>query len=100
MIFFKKKRLPIGRTEFEQWSNKIIAKANFEATVESQKFTLAAMLLTNDKIDEDFYVQKLQKAATEQTAREIMREIKEAKIAEEKNNTEAAQDNIKPINCS
>ena len=41
----ERRALPIGRKEFEEWSDRIIAGANVQASTRSLKFSLAAMLL-------------------------------------------------------
>jgi hypothetical protein len=37
--------LPMGRQEFEDWSDRIISGTLCKATIESQKFALAEMLM-------------------------------------------------------
>jgi len=75
--------LPIGRKEFEYWSDRIIEAAVIEAEKDSLKFSLAAMLMhlgPTEAFKEDaFFVLQLRKAAVNQTAHSIMQELKEAK---------------------
>lgn len=83
--------LPIGKKQFDEWSARIIAAAQVPgATIESQKFALAAMLQQLDSTEfakDDFYFVKcLKKGAVNQTAQAIMKEIKEA---HEKKKTES-----------
>lgn len=72
--------LPIGVIEFNEWSNRIISGAMVKANIESQKFALAGMLLqlgSKEIFKEDgFFITQLRKAATDQTAQYIMKDIK------------------------
>ncbi len=75
--------LPLGRKEFEVWSNKIIVAAEIPgATIESQQFALAEMVL-HCKPNESFvplghFVHSLRKGAASQVCHTIFQEIKRA----------------------
>lgn len=77
-----KQALPIGRTQFMEWSDRIIASALVEADTESLRFSLAAMLMhlgpTEAFREDAFFILQLRKAAVNQTAHTIMTELKEA----------------------
>lgn len=64
--------LPMGRKEFEEWSDRIIAGAMLTATAESQKFTLANLLLhlgpTESHKEDAFFIHSLRKFAVNQIA--------------------------------
>lgn len=78
-----RKSLPIGRKEFDSWSDRIIEVASVTAEKESQKFSLAAMLMhlgPTEAFKEDaFFALSLRKAAVNQTAHSMMEELKEAR---------------------
>ena len=75
--------LPLGRKEFRAWSDKIIKAAAVPgATVESQEFALAEMVL-HCKPNESFvplghFVHSLRKGAANQVCHTIFQEIKKA----------------------
>lgn len=87
----EKKPLPMGRAEFEEWSDRIIGLAAIPgATAESQKFVLADKILhiaPNESFVEDLYfVHCLRKLAANQIADAIRKEIRDsvkARLAEE-----------------
>lgn len=91
MIFAKRKvkdllqerrALPTGRQEFEEWSDRIIQGAMLTATRESQKFALARELLDLPRttaFETDLYfINVLRKAAANQVADAMAREIRDA----------------------
>lgn len=75
--------LPLGRKEFFDWSKKIIEAAAIPgATIESQEFALADMVL-HCKPNESFvplghFVHSLRKGAANQVCHTIFQEIKNA----------------------
>lgn len=81
--------LPLGRTEFEAWSDKIIEAAQIPgASKESLKFALAEMVL-HTKPNESFvplghFVHSLRRGAAAQVAHAMFKEIKEKHNAETK----------------
>ena len=87
--------LPIGRTQFEEWSDRIISGALVEVDVDSQKFTLAQSLLhlgpTESHKPDAFFIHSLRKLAINQTAIDMSQEIKKKvdernKVAKEEMN--------------
>jgi len=81
----EKRPLPIGRAEFEAWSDRIISGAQLDGvTSESLKFSLCTLLRQLDPTecfkDDGFFIRSLRRSAIEQTAQAIMTEIKEAKL--------------------
>lgn len=82
--------LPLGRLEFEAWSDKIIELANIPgATAESQKFALSEMIMhvkpTQSFESYGYFVHQLRKGAANQVAHAIFCELKEARNAKAKN---------------
>jgi hypothetical protein len=82
----EKKPLPLGRTEFEAWSSRIIAAANIGADPRSQRFALADMIThlgpTEDHKDDAYFIKTLRKVAVNQVALAIMGELKAQQKAE------------------
>lgn len=96
--YFKKKALeslkepqplPLGRKEFDDWSDRIIDAACIPgATRLSLKFALAGMV-THTKPNESFvadghFVHTLRKVAANQVALDVLRELKEQRDVETK----------------
>lgn len=90
----EKQPLPIGRTQFIEWSNRIIEAAVVDATHESLRFSLAAMLMhlgpTEAFREDAYFVLSLRKAAVNQTAHAMMEELKLAQEAKKKQAEETA----------
>lgn len=80
--------LPMGRQEFEDWSDRIISGALVNADVVSQKYCLANLLLhlgpTEDHKPDAFFIHSLRKFAVNQVADAIRQEIyKERKAVDD-----------------
>lgn len=78
--------LPLGRKEFDYWSDRIIGLASINgATVESQKFALAEMILhvkpTQSFESYGYFVHQLRKGAANQVAHTVFTELKEKRNA-------------------
>lgn len=79
------KPLPMGRQEFNEWSMRIISIAQIPgATIESQQFALAEMLLhvkpTQSFESDGHFVHSLRKGAVNQVAHMMVQELKKAQI--------------------
>lgn len=78
--------LPMNMPEFEGWSERIMESAEVPATKESQQFALAGMLLSlgNSVCEKEdlFFINHLRKAATNQTAQQVIQDIKAARAKE------------------
>lgn len=79
--------LPMGRTEFEEWSDRIISGSLVSADVASQKFALANMLLSlgpteSHKCDAHF-IHSLRKFAINETAVSVRDELYKARKEKE-----------------
>jgi hypothetical protein len=74
--------LPIGRAEFDAWSDRIISGALLPADHASQKFALADSLLhlgpTESHKPDAYFIHLLRKFAVNQVAHEMRQELKEA----------------------
>lgn len=68
----EKRPLPLGMTEFYEWSDRIIKMANIPADIESQRFALADMIIhlngTEDHKEDGYFVKVLRKVAVNQVA--------------------------------
>lgn len=94
----EKRPLPIGRTQFLEWSDRIIGGAMVDATKESLQFSLAAMLMhlgpTEAFREDGYFILSLRKAAVNQTAHAMMTELKEA---QEKKQAEATATHLEVV---
>lgn len=79
----EKRALPMGRSDFEQWSDRIISGALVAADITSQRYALANLLLhlgpTESHKEDSFFIHSLRKFAVNQVADEIRKEIYEAR---------------------
>lgn len=79
--------LPMGRQEFEEWSDRIISGAIVGAEVKSQKYALANLLLhlgpTEDHKPDIFFIKSLRKGAVNQVADAIRTELYAERKAQE-----------------
>jgi hypothetical protein len=84
--------LPIGRKQFEEWSERIISGALLEGvTIETQKWTLANLLMhcgpTESHKPDAFFIHSLRKNAVNETAiamREEIKRIHDERVKKEK----------------
>lgn len=78
----EKRPLPTGITEFHLWSERIISGACLTATVESQKFSLANILINLQPtiaFEADLYfINCLRKSAVNQVADAMREQIRDA----------------------
>ncbi len=76
----EKQPLPIGMPQFIEWSDRIISGAMIQASVRSQRFALAEMIMhlnPTEAFKEDaHFILKLRKACVNETAHAVMCEIK------------------------
>lgn len=81
----EKRPLPLGRAEFEAWSDNIIQAAMLSADPQSQKYALADMIThlgsTEDHKEDAYFIKTLRKVAVNQVAVDIRKEIYDAKKA-------------------
>jgi hypothetical protein len=82
----KRQPLPLGRKEFHEWADRIIALAFIPgATVESQKFMLADMIVhlgpTESHKEDAFFIHSMRKCAANQVAHAMRVEIRDAEKA-------------------
>lgn len=84
----ERKQLPIGRTQFMEWSDRIIEGAAVEADKESLRWSLAGMLMqispTEAFREDAYFMLALRTAAVKQTAHLMAEEIKSAHEAKKK----------------
>lgn len=77
--------LPVGVTEFHEWSDEIIRLANAPNN-DSTRFALATMILhvtpEKDKVPHSYFVAMLRKSMSNQVAAGIMHDLKAKQEAE------------------
>lgn len=77
--------LPMGVTEFHEWSDRIIAGAMVPADHAGQKYALAEMIMhlkpTQDFCDDAHFIHTLRKGAINQVAYAMMEEIRASRKA-------------------
>lgn len=75
----ERRPLPIGRAEFEVWSDRILSGANVEANRDDMKATLCGMVMhlgpTESFKEDAFFIHGLRKLAVNQTVHSIMQEL-------------------------
>lgn len=76
--------LPMGRQEFDVWSDRIISGAIIPGvTPDSVKFALAEMIMhikpTDDHVADSFFIKSLRKSAANQVAYAVMEELRAKK---------------------
>jgi hypothetical protein len=86
--------LPMGREQFEEWSDRIISGAIVTADIPSQKFVLANELISlgpteSHKCDAHF-IHRLRKLAINETAIAVRDELYKARKAKDDAEKEAA----------
>jgi hypothetical protein len=77
--------LPVGKTEFNEFADRIIAKAGQFADRDSMVWALAMELIhapPTTQFSDEYFIQRMRKAAANQVASAVVNEIKE-KQAEE-----------------
>jgi len=83
----EKRALPMGLADFHTWSDRIISGAACPATSESQKFTLAGMILhlkpTDAFVEDGYFINALRKQAANEVAIAAMQEVKMKRAAEQ-----------------
>ncbi len=77
--------LPMGVTEFHEWSDRVIAGAMVPADKPSLKFALAEMIMhlkpTQDFCDDAYFIHCLRKGAVNQVAFAMMEQIRNERKA-------------------
>ncbi len=83
----EKRPLPVGMTEFEEWSDRIISGSGLPATRESQQWTLAMMMAalpaTQAYESDGYFINCLRKAANSQVCQAKLEQIHADKKARE-----------------
>lgn len=72
--------LPVGLTEFDAWSNRIIALSGQFADADSMKWALASNVMhlgaQNAFVSDHYFVKSMRKAAANQVASQVFQDIK------------------------
>lgn len=86
------RRLPVGLSEYEVWSDRIATLAGNLADKDSIRFVLASQIMhlgpQRSSVSDQFFIRSLRKGAANQVASQVFQDIKqkqqEAKAAAEK----------------
>jgi hypothetical protein len=74
--------LPMGMADFHNWADVIISQTGMTATVDSQKFVLANLILElppdTDAKEDEYFIKRLRKVAANQVADNVRSEIRNA----------------------
>lgn len=96
----ERRALPIGRTQFNEWSDRIISGSGVEASKRSQKFMLAETVMhlpPTEAFKEDaYFILKLRKACINETCHAMLTEMK-AELEAEKKLAEATAPKLEAI---
>lgn len=88
--------LPVGMTEFDDWSNRIIQTYDFPDN-DSVRFTLATMILHSNETDDvkpdKYFAKKVKKGMANQVAAGMIQELKAKHEAKAKAEHDAATQN-------
>lgn len=86
----ERRSLPMGRQEFEEWSDRIISGTLLPADPESMKYALATMVMhlgpTESHKEDAYFIHSLRKSAANQVCHAIMTELHaaaKARLAEQ-----------------
>lgn len=77
--------LPVGMTEFEEFSNRILTLAGKYADEDSMKFALASIIIHADaskgSLPDSYFLERLRKSAANQVASQVFQDIKAKQAA-------------------
>lgn len=93
VLSFYPKKLPVGLTEFNAWSDEIVELTNFADPI-SLKFAIASMVIhlpaNTGRVSQNHFVRGLRKSAANQVASQIFQDIKVEQETKQKQQAEAA----------
>lgn len=79
-LSFVPRRLPVGLTEFETWSNRIITLSGNFADADSMRFALASQIMhlppQRSRVADQYFIRSMEKAAANQVASQVFQDIK------------------------
>ena len=95
--------LPVGMTEFQAWSDSIIALSGEYADIDSMKYALATMVMHADAkhgaLPREYFVSRLRKVAANQVASQVFQDIKQ-KQADAAAAKQATEDTVAKVESS
>jgi hypothetical protein len=87
--------LPVGMSEFQQWSDDIIELSGKFADVDSMKFALASQIMhlgaQQAYVPKNYFVKSMRKAAANQVASQAFQDVKNKQLEAAKAAEEAAK---------
>jgi hypothetical protein len=79
------RKLPVGMSEFEVWSARIIRLSGPFADADSMKFALASQIMhlgaQKSSVPDQFFIKSMRKAAANQVASQVFQDIKLKQMA-------------------
>lgn len=82
------RHLPVGMSEFEAWSNRIILQSGQFADPDSMKFALASQIMhlapQRSLVPDQYFIRSMRKAAANQVASQVFQDIKNKQIEAQK----------------
>lgn len=96
--------LPVGMSQFETWSDSIIALSGPYADSDSMKFAIASMIMhlgaQRSYVPKNFFVRSLRKTAANQIAGQVFQNIKQKQAEEATKVQQPAEDTAPPSQLS
>lgn len=86
LLSYIPRRLPVGMSEFEIFSARIISQVGQFADLDSMKYALASQILhaSKPRLSDQFFRQGLEKAAANQVASQVFQDIKNKQLEAQK----------------
>lgn len=80
LLSYVPRKLPVGMTEFENWSERIISLSGPFADADSMKFALASQIMhlgaQKSSVADQYFIRSMRKAAANQVASQVFQDIK------------------------
>lgn len=88
------RNLPVGMSDFEKWSDRIILQSGQFANADSMRFALASQIIhlspQKSKVPDQYFIRSMRKAAANQIASQVFQDIKARQEEAQRKAKEAA----------
>jgi len=88
LLSYIPRQLPVGKTEFENWSDRVLSQCGKYADPDSMKFALCSQIMhlgsQQSKVSDQFFIRSLRKAAANQVASQFFQDIKNKQLEAQK----------------
>lgn len=95
------RRLPVGMSEFQNWSSRIISLSGQFADDDSMRFALASQVMhlgaQKSSVPDQYFIRSMRKAAANQVASQIFQDIKNKQVEAQKAAEEAAKQKLAEV---